>query len=172
MADDSLSLLFNDPQCPEHARNYRHGHKPKDGISKEYSSYLNIRARCTNPNNNRYHRYGGRGIKVCDRWMESFLNFLEDMGRCPGDEYSIDRIDPDGDYSKENCRWATRKEQANKRRTSRYLTYKGETLTSAQWCDRIGISQSALHSRLKAGWPIERALEEPLKINGKRRAVM
>jgi hypothetical protein len=115
--------------------------------------------RCTNPNFKRYQDYGGRGIKVCDRWMD-FANFYADMGDAPPG-MSIDRIDNDGDYTPENCRWATTKQQCNNKRNNRILTLNGVSLTATQWCERIGLSQQTLASRLRAGWPVERALTEP-----------
>lgn len=93
----------------------RHGESSYDNKTVEYKTWVSIRSRCTNPKTNRYYLYGGKGIKVCERW-DSFDNFLEDMGRRPEGRYSIDRIDSNGDYTKDNCRWVNYHTQ-NKNRT-------------------------------------------------------
>lgn len=154
-----MNELFNPPVNP--VRRYRHGHKPAGGISPEYAVWNGMRARCNNPQNPNYERYGGRGIKVCDRWQSDFVAFLEDMGRRPKGK-TLERRDNDGDYTPENCIWATAQDQANNRRSSRLITHDGETMTLAQWGRRIGLRTGTLHARFKAGWTVERALAEPL----------
>jgi hypothetical protein len=128
-----------------------------------YRLMSNMKTRCYNPNNEAYHRYGGRGIKICDRWLASFWNFVADMGPRP-EGATIDRIDNDGDYTPENCRWATRKENANNTSTNRFITHNGETKTLAEWAELCGISQGTLKHRLDvAGYTMEQALSTPLR---------
>lgn len=105
----------------------------------EWRVWSKMKDRCYNPNAPKYHRYGGRGIKVCDRWLESFPNFLEDMGQRPSKRRSIDRIDNDGDYCKENCQWATAKGQARNTSTNRWIEIDGIKLCYTDWCKTLGI---------------------------------
>lgn len=150
--------------------NYKHGHKLAGGASAEYIVWNGMRARCNNPQNPNYPKYGGRGITVCERWAKNFAHFLEDMGACQSSGHSIDRVDNSGNYEPGNCRWATAKEQANNRRSSRYLTLGGQTATLAQWADKMEMSIGTLHARLRAGWSVEKAINEPIKSDGKKHA--
>jgi hypothetical protein len=119
-------------------------------------------ARCEDPGVNSYEHYGGAGVKVCTRWRSDFSAFLEDMKKKPSPGYSIDRIDNDGDYTPENCRWASKQQQANNRRTNRRLTHKGVTKTIAEWARERRISPITLVDRINRGWSISRALTESI----------
>lgn len=117
-----------------------------------------MRERCNYLSSNRYKSHGGRGIKVCKRWQDSFENFYKDMGERP-EHTSIDRIDNNGDYTPNNCRWATQKEQANNRRSSRIIELNGQSKTFTEWCNYYNINVKTAGSRFYLyGWSIERAL--------------
>ena len=140
----------------------------KHGMSRSTEFYIwsGILARCYNQNSAAYHRYGGRGIQVCDEWKESFEAFYKDMGDRPSNNHSVDRIDNDGDYSPENCRWATRQEQGRNTSSNRWFTYNGKRMILADWAKEVGMPLARLHTRLKRGWTFEDAITIPL--NGKR----
>ena len=125
--------------------------------TRAHTAWINMQERCLNPNHNSYHRYGGRGVKICQRWLDSFTNFHDDMGD-PPKGMSLDRIDVDGDYEPSNCRWATDEEQSNNRENNRYLEFGGKKQTIAQWAREVGMSREALRYRINAGWSIEEAL--------------
>lgn len=126
----------------------------------EYRCYTSMKTRCYNKNCPPYHNYGGRGIKVCDRWLgpNGFLNFINDMGKRPSENFSLDRINNNGDYEPNNCRWTDNKTQGNNRRTNKLLTYNNETHTEAEWAKKIGVNRGTLHERLRRGVPLDRAL--------------
>lgn len=125
----------------------------------EYKSWRGAKERCTNPNHQSYKYYGGRGIKFCDQWINSFEQFLKDMVPKPSPKHSLDRIDNNGPYSPENCRWATKKEQSSNRSDNRLLTINGETKPLFLWAESSGIDRSILKDRLKRNWSIERLFE-------------
>lgn len=135
----------------------------KHGLRKtpEWLAWKNMRDRCYNPAYKSYHRYGGRGITVCDRWRNDVQAFVQDMGLRPSPAHSLGRIDNDGPYSPENCRWATRGEQASNRRSNRYLVWEGKQRTLSGLAHEYGLSVQLLYTRLKAGWTLERALTLP-----------
>lgn len=120
-----------------------------------YRVWCSMRQRCTNPKNAGFPKYGGRGIKVCDRWLHSFGNFLADMGERPGKEYSIERIDNNGDYYPENCRWATWREQCNNQRRTIYLSHNGEKHSFSEWCEINGVCYGTARSRYDRGCSFE-----------------
>jgi hypothetical protein len=122
----------------------------------EYRVWRGLLTRTLNPKSKDFPRYGGRGIRVCERWRESFTNFFEDMGQRPSPSYSIDRIDNDGPYSPENCRWATRSEQSRNTSQVRLFTIRGETKTIADWAEHFGLTWDAMYSRVRRGWTEER----------------
>lgn len=138
----------------------KHGYTKGGNKPLEYHIWHSMKQRCTNPNNKAYKNYGGRGITVCDRWMNSFPNFLEDMGFKPTEKHSIDRIDNNGNYCPENCRWATIFAQHNNTSRNVFYTYNGETLTIGQFAEKYNVSSKLVYSRIKEGWSIERSITE------------
>lgn len=139
-------------------RLFKHGmrHTPLYGV---WQAMIN---RCHNPNVDRFRDYGGRGIKVCDRWRGSFQAFFDDMGDRPSDDHQIDRIDNDGDYEPGNCRWVPRKDQQRNKRNNHLIEWKGETRTLVEWAAFLGISRKALSWRIHSGWTIEEAFTRPV----------
>jgi len=129
-------------------------HGMKDTI--EYTTWLNMKSRCLNKNNKRYKDYGGRGITICKEWENSFETFYKDMGKRLN-EMSIDRVDNNKGYSKENCRWATNKEQARNTRRNKMVAYKGENFCLKDWAKKLDIKYTTLWYRLKRGWSVKRA---------------
>lgn len=130
--------------CIRKTCNISHGQAIGGKLTKEYITWINMRKRCSNKN---LKDYGGRGITVCDRWEESFLNFYEDMGKAPNEAYSLDRIDNNKGYSVENCRWTDRKTQARNTRKNIKIDYLGESLTIGEWSERTGIHPSTIAYR-------------------------
>lgn len=149
---------------------YRASHG-SHGMAKtgEYKSWHAMIQRCGNPAKDNYASYGGRGIKVCERWLNSFEAFYTDMGPRPKPEYSLDRIDPNGDYEPKNCRWATSKQQQNNMRSNLRITYQGQTMTVEEWAERMGLPAPTIRKRLRLGWEVKRALTTPITLNKSHR---
>lgn len=153
-------------------RNTKHG----QAKSVENVAWSNIKTRCTNPNTGRsWQDYGGRGIKICKRWSESFVDFLADIGKRPSKRHSVDRIDVNGHYScgkcdecvangwTANCRWATTDEQSRNTRSNRMLTANGKTMCIKDWADETGIPRHVIFGRLDVcGWDDQRTVTEPV----------
>ena len=128
----------------------------------EYRAWKAMKDRCFNPNSKKYPNWGGRGITVCDRWLD-FENFLADMGSRPTAKHSLDRIDNDGDYSPKNCRWATKAEQNNNKRTNHLITIDDVTLTITQWAKKMGFNETVIYCRLNRGWSEYDAVMTPVE---------
>lgn len=127
-----------------------------------YVIWCNMKARCLDPNNPAYYRYGGRGIKVDPEWIESFEVFQADMGQPPSDIHTLEREKNNEGYNKLNCKWATPKEQARNRRNTRMLTHNGVTKPMVAWAEDLNIPYATLFTRLtKLNWPVSRALSTP-----------
>lgn len=124
--------------------NFKHGYR----CTPEYTAWCRIKAVCCNKNNPKFTNYGGRGIKICDRWLESFENFLSDMGHRPSEKHSIDRINNDGNYEPDNCRWTTSTNQANNRRSNVLFLVDNTSMSVQEYADLHGISYKLAHQRL------------------------
>jgi hypothetical protein len=154
---NNRSKLVHEHEIHGHSPNHRSGFR-----SLEYQTWVGMIARCTNEKHGSYSRYGGRGIIVCDRWMNSFVSFLEDMGSRPTSDHTIDRVDRNGNYEPDNCRWATRKEQMRNMANNVLVTANGKTATVVEWAEELGVSANALYLRLKNGWDHHRVINEPV----------
>ncbi len=128
----------------------------------EYGVWLKAVERVTDSSATSYHRYGGRGLGMCDAWLKSFDAFLTDMGHRPSAKYTLERIDNDKGYEPTNCKWATRKEQSNNTSQNILVEYKGVVKTLTQWCDELGHVYATIRGRVQRyGWTVVRALETP-----------
>ncbi len=150
-------------------RNFKHGHGCRQTSSRppSYSVWKGIRKRCLNPNHKNYADYGGRGIKVCDRWSD-FSCFYADMGDPPTDKHTLDRYpNNNGNYEPGNCRWALIKEQQRNKRSNRMLEFRGETRRLAEWVEvldlknRLGVSYATASCRLSRGWSVKATFTTP-----------
>lgn len=146
----------------------------KHGLSKTrlHRIWCKMKERCLNENNPAYKWYGGRGINVCKEWLDDFVSFYNwSIKNGYSDDLSIDRIDVNGNYEPNNCRWIPLKEQALNTRNTKFLTYNGETKTVAEWCEIKGIKRTTLLNRIRSGYSAEECFEVPLcSRRGKKRS--
>lgn len=136
----------------------RHGHARKGRHTSEYNTWYEMIRRCTYSKHKRWRDYGGRGIQVCGRWQKSFPSFLSDMGAKPSPVHTIERIDVNGNYEPDNCKWATKQEQSGNQRRSIRVTINSETKCLAEWIRHFGLNQHTVRSRINYGWPVVEAL--------------
>jgi hypothetical protein len=141
--------------------NTKHGESRRR--SPEYNAWQTMRDRCLNPRNKRFAKYGGRGITICDRWLESYTNFLEDMGRRPSAKHSLDRENNDKGYDKDNCRWTTSDVQMTNRSVTRYVDTPDGRIPLATLAKKHGIPANALRFRILKGWALDAALSTPVR---------
>lgn len=141
-------------------KRFKHGHARYRNMTSTYEIWVGMHQRCSNPNHHVFFRYGGRGIKVCERWAD-YASFLADMGERP-EGLSLERINNDGNYEPGNCSWSTMAQQARNTSRTVMITYNGETMCMKDWAHRIGLRQDTLWYRLKRGMSIEDALTFPL----------
>lgn len=146
--------------------NYKHGLKH----TRIFSIWVNMRTRCYNPNTTHYHRYGGRGITICDEWrndIEAFYNWATSNGY--SDDLTLDRINVNGNYEPSNCRWVDIKTQARNKSKNRIFTINGLSKSLIEWCEIYKINYRTVQDRLKRNWTIEKALSEPVKTQFRRK---
>jgi len=142
--------------------------RTKHGMSHtaEHNTWVRMKGRCYNKDFDRYDEWGGRGITVCDRWIESFENFFEDMGLRPTSNHSLDRYpDNNGNYEPNNCRWATPKEQNNNKSNNILVTYKNKTQTLSSWCEELKIPSNLVKLRRHRGWSFEKSFTTKNRLN-------
>ena len=126
-----------------------------------YRIWKHMRNRCNNKNNEAYHNYGGRGIKVCGEWNDYLVFKKWAIANGYNDSLTIDRIDVNGDYEPLNCRWVTRKQQNHNQRKNIILTYRGVSKTASQWADDLGMTRSCIYHRIERGWDVKKIIETP-----------
>ena len=143
-------------------RQTSHGDNRPGNRHPLYGVWAGIHRRCYNPHEKRFNRYGGRGIVMCERWLD-YANFKADMGASYQRGLTIERINNDGNYEPNNCRWASVKEQCRNRSTSRWLEFNGQRKTVAEWAETLNLRPERISARLGAGWPVEKVLTAPLR---------
>jgi len=140
----------------------KHGHARVGRLTRTFRIWRGMLSRCSNKNATDYQHYGGMNLRVCKRWQESYTNFLADMGECPSSGHSIGRIRNSVGYTKSNCTWQTRIEQARNRRSNKQLTLNGTTLLLVEWAEKLNVPRQTISARLRRGWSVQEALITPV----------
>lgn len=158
LEDESRSLTWQKMR--------KHGYATASSVSSEYHCWCGIKSRCYNSKMNNFYRYGGRGIGMCERWRNSFESFIADMGPKPSKTHTIERIDNDGDYCPDNCRWATWDEQRQNKQNTKRVIYKGDEVTLRELSEITGLDRNLLWKRIfKLNWSVEKAAtKSPVRI--------
>ena len=133
-------------------------------LTREYRIWVLMRDRCRTPTHRSFRYYGGKGVRVCDRWNRDFMAFFADMGPRPSPAHQLDRINGDGNYEPGNVRWATMLEQSRNKRNNRWIEYDGERLLASQWAERLRVPEHRIKDRLRRGWSVEMALIAPVRV--------
>lgn len=142
-----------------HAKRRQYTEIGTDCNSTEYVIWINIKARCFNAGHPSFHNYGGRGVSMCEKWKNSFSDFIKDVGSRPSLHHSLDRYpDKNGNYEPGNIRWATPKEQGRNRRDNVIISHHGQTMCVSEWAEKLGLTDSLINDRLKLGYSPEKAL--------------
>jgi hypothetical protein len=138
--------------------------------TKEYKAWVSMKQRCTNPKTPEYQNYGGRGITVCQEWLDSFVAFFDHIGAAPEDvrTWSVDRINNEGNYEPGNVRWATMKTQGRNRRCNHVVNYKGKNVTLSEACEDLGMNPTVILGRILIGHPFDEAIKMPNRKRGNK----
>lgn len=156
----SCGCLLNERRIESHLK---HGQNRKSLTTPEYTAWQSMKQRCNDTASKSYHRYGGRGIKICERWND-FSSFFEDMGSRPSIKHSIERIEVDGNYEPNNCKWATAKEQSRNKTNTIFVEYQGIRVNLKGICEQLGKTYHTVWQRIfRLEWDIDRAIDTPIK---------
>ena len=161
--------------CDKHYQRFKKYGDPNittkyHGITKHpyYETWRNMKQRCSNKNRKDYKNYGGKGVKVCNKWKNDFQQFCLDMGTRP-DGYLLDRIDYNGNYEPKNCRWVSVAKSSRNKSTNNWIDFNGTTNTIGDWSKKLGGHKSLIRTRLKQGWSIEKAITTSVNSKLQRR---
>lgn len=166
-----MEKKYNQGVADANRRRAKHGQASDGKRSKVYGTWVSLNQRCRNPNAMHYDRYGGRGITVCQAWVDSFEVFYKDVGEPPTPKHTLDRIDNNKGYEPNNVRWATRKEQSNNISSNTWVEYDGKCMTWAQWAEYLGIGYNCLMTRVRDKTDLKDILVKGNKPRGRPKGI-